>query len=282
MVSAWNDYLAHNDVPSGYNGDPATCTPGTTTTAFKLAVRDRVNWYRNMVGLPDVQLDLAASDDLQQTAMMMAAQGDLDHSPDENWACHTDLGATGAANSNLALGMHGPDAITGYVDDRGQYNTSVGHRRWILNPKLPKIATGDAYAQWNWRKTSNALRVIWPEQAQRPDDVDYVAWPSAGYVPHGALPHGSDRWSFSLSRDSWSASAPDFSGAQVVVTTASGDITPQVVSSTDRYADNTLVWEMPDIAAAPDGPDRFYRVTVTDVLVDGVKKNYSYVVTLIG
>ena len=282
VVSAWNDYLAHNDVPSGYNGDPATCTPGTTTTEFKLAVRDRVNWYRNMVGLPDVQLDLAASDDLQQTALMMAAQEAVSHYPDENWACHTDLGATGAAKSNLAPSVYGPAAITAYVDDWGDFNTPVGHRQWILNPKLLKVATGDVYSPTNRRGTSNALRVIWPEQAQRPNEVEYVAWPNAGYVPHGALPHRSDRWSFSLSRDYWTASAPDFSDAQVVVTTAGGDITPQVVNRTDRYGDYTLVWEMPDIAAAPDGPDRFYRVTVTDVLVDGVKKNYSYVVTLIG
>ncbi len=100
------------------------------------------------------------------------------------------------------------------------------------------------------RRTTEVLPV-----SRIPSAISGIRVPSSGVLPHLRCAHCQ--------------------------TDVSGDITPQVVGRTDRYGDYTLVREMPDIAAAPDGPDRLYRVTVTDVLVDGVKKNYSHVVTIL-
>ena len=54
-------------------------------------------------------------------------------------------------------------------------NEVAGHRRWILNPIAASFGTGST-------SNANALYVFGATIA-RPTSVEWVAWPSAGYVP---------------------------------------------------------------------------------------------------
>src|SRR5512140_2756785 len=52
VVDLFNSaYLASSGVPSGWNGNVASCVPGTTTQAFRDSVLLHLNYFREMAGL---------------------------------------------------------------------------------------------------------------------------------------------------------------------------------------------------------------------------------------
>ena len=91
--------------------------------------------------------NIKLSDDLnnkaQEAAFMMAYQNTLSHYPNEDWNYFTEIGAAAAKNSNLSLGLnfpyYGPAGIDGQIEDAGDNNKNLGHRRWILYSKAPLI-----------------------------------------------------------------------------------------------------------------------------------------------
>ena len=92
----------------GWTGDVGDCRPGTVTEEHLDATLEMVNYFRVMTGLPgNVVFDPALNALCQQAALMMAAEGNLSHSPPTDWACYTEEGAEAAGNSNLALGASG-------------------------------------------------------------------------------------------------------------------------------------------------------------------------------
>ena len=139
-------FLPAEAVTTGWTGSVGSCAPGATSAAFKQAVLDRINYYRLIAGLPgNVGLQGgAAAGDTQNAALMFSANDALSHSPPSGWSCYTASGATGAGNSNIALGASGVDAIDLYMDDGGAGNTAAGHRRWILYPPQVAVATASA------------------------------------------------------------------------------------------------------------------------------------------
>ena len=75
---------------------------------------------------------------------MMLAEGRLSHEPDSSWACYSSTGRS-YAGSNLGLGTRvgGIAGIDGYMQDPGEPNAEVGHRRWILYPQTLEMGTGN-------------------------------------------------------------------------------------------------------------------------------------------
>ena len=127
-----------------YTGDVDNCVAGTTGQHFRDSVFQRLNWYRRMAGLSTVEENEESSAGAQQSALMMLAEGRLSHEPDSAWACYSSTGRA-YAGSNLGLGTRvgGLAGIDYYMQDPGEENTEVGHRRWILYPADP----GDGYRQ---------------------------------------------------------------------------------------------------------------------------------------
>jgi uncharacterized protein YkwD len=275
VLASMSALAAQERVDPGWTGSVGGCVPGQTSAAFKAAVRDRLNWHRNMVGLPDVPLSAANSARAQAAALMMSAQRALSHSPPPGWACYSATGASAAGQSNLHLGRFGPRAISGYVDDPGAGNRPVGHRRWILFPGLASVGTGDIPGGLDL--ASNALHVF--DHTPTRAEVPFVAWPAAGYIPMSMLP-GSRRWSFSLP-GAWDRGA-DFSAATVVVQGPSQVLPVTVVSDEDRgYGDNTVVFEVPPLGLQPSSPDTTFTVTVANVRYRGATVGYRYRVTVL-
>ena len=110
---------------------------------------------------------------------------ELSHDPPSTWIDYTAAGADAAANSDLALGASGTSAIDLFMMDPGDNNTSVGHRRWILDPPTQTMGVGDIPGE------SDSLYVVQPQTTPVPA-VSVVAWPPAGFVPAPVIP---DRWS---------------------------------------------------------------------------------------
>ena len=266
-------YLASAGVTSGWTGNRSTCTPGSTSQAYADATILRVNYYRAMAGLPgDVVLSNAWNVEAQAAALMMSVQGSLSHSPGTNWACYSPAGADAAGKSNLALGADAAAAIDLYMDDPGTGgNAAVGHRRWILYPPTKIMGTGNIPASGGW--AANDLWVI-GGAGSRPAQPAWVAWPPPGYVPWQIMPRSSGRWSFSYPGAS-------FSAATVYMQHAGTNLSLSLEAQAQGYGDNTIVWLPQGIPTGAPAQDLNYQVTVSNVVVSGQSRVFSYSVTII-
>ncbi len=265
-------YRASEGIPIDWTGSHANCDPGDTSPDFREAVQLRINYFRAMAGVPGtIQLSDEYNRKAQQAALMMSVNGQLSHNPPPSWLCYTAEGAEAAGSSNLFLGVNGPTAITGYMEDPGSANYFVGHRRWILYPQTLQMGTGDIPNTGGYW-ASNALWVfdnnMWNPRPQTREE--YVAWPPPGYIPYQVV---FQRWSFAYA-------AADFSQASVTMSSGGQAIPVTTLAVVNGYGENTLVW-VPSLSFdAPPQGDTAYDVTVTGVMINGVPRDFTYQVIL--
>jgi uncharacterized protein YkwD len=255
-------------------GSISPCIPGITNVAFQQAVIDRVNYFRALVKLPAVSLlSGIRTTEAQAAALMMSANHALSHYPPASWLCYSADGATGAGESNLALGINGVGAIDLYIDDNGI--ASAGHRRWILYPPQGSMGTGNVPASAPSNPASNALVVLdvasW---TTRPATPNGIAWPPAGFVPYQNLPSGSNLWTLSYPD-------ADFSGATVAMTGPGGSIPVTLEAVTNGYGDNTIVFRPTGFSYANPVVDKSYTILVSGMTGSGVPPSIQYTVTVI-
>ncbi len=257
--------------PIAWTGDCSSCNAGTTASGFKDFVLLRLNYFRAMAGAPaQVSFLDAYSAKAQQAALMMSVNNSLSHAPPTTWLCYTADGAEAAGSSDLYLGVYGAEAITGYIRDPGANNGAVGHRRWILYPQTQNMGTGDIPPSGG--SAANALWVfdshMW--EARPATREEFVAWPPPGYVPYQVV---FPRWSFSYP-------SADFSLASIGMTQGTQNV--PLVQETVRtgYGENTIVWVvngMTDWQSWPQpAADTVYRVTVSNVLIAGNPRSFTY------
>ena len=261
-------YQASENVEPKFTGNLSTCDPGTTSAVFKLAILRRINWFRAMAGLPgDIVLDDALNQKCQAAALIMAAQGSLSHFPPSNWACHTPVGeeAAGAANLHLFSGSNlNASVVDGYIEDPGQFNDVVGHRRWLLYTRQRVMGTGSVTGNFS----ANAIWVI-GQFGNGP--ARNHSWPPAGFVPYQVV---YPRWSFSSPN-------ADFSQASVTMTRGGSPISLSLNPVQDGFGDNTVIWEPAGIPSTAPSSDTSYEVTISSVLVGGSPMQFKYTVTII-
>lgn len=229
VIAAYRSIYQSADVDMGFTGNVQNCQAGTTSLAYQSQVIERINYYRRMVGLSSVNLTPNVGS-YQQAALMMAANYSLSHSPPSSWRCYTSEGASGAGSSNLALGADGRRAIDLYMDDFGDNNYAVGHRRWILNPSTSTFATGDVPG-------ANSLAVWMGSGNTAPAGREFLMWPNEGFFPRSLLP-SSMRWS--LSAIGWADLSQAIVQARIVETGQNLSVTLEPYYS--GYGLNTLVY----------------------------------------
>lgn len=266
------NYVSVDPAAHHWNGDQETCNAGTTTPEFRDAIALRINYYRAMAGLPaDVSFNDEYTAKAQQAALMMSANDTLSHAPSADWVCYSEAGATAASSSNLYLGVFGPAAIDGYIEDPGNGNNVVGHRRWILYPQTQFMGVGDIPTTPDYR-AANALWVfddnLWgPRPATR---EAFVAWPPPGYVPYQVI---YPRWSFAYPN-------ADFSSTTVTMT-HNGATLPIVLAPVENgYGENTLVWTPDGVSTTQPATDDTYVVMIANVQVANETRSFSYTVTI--
>lgn len=264
VIAAYNREFSSPTPDMGFTGDVQNCNAGTTSLQFQQATINRINFYRAMAGMNAVTLTPNLSN-YNKAALIMAANGQLSHSPPSTWRCYSSEGASGAGSSNLALGASGPGAIDIYIDDFGANNTAVGHRRWIMLPSQSTFATGDVPG-------ANSLAVWQGGGNNVPAGLQFVAWPSAGYFPRNLWP-GSNRWSFS---------AINGSLGQAVVSMKNlgtgGAITVNMEPFYSGYGAETLVWIPQGISSG--STPASYEVNISNVQTGNGPKTYRYSVTV--
>lgn len=270
-------YNASLNTPIGWTGSHASCNAGTTSSDFKNSVLARINYFRAMAGVPaNVTLDSSYNAKAQQAALMMSANNTLSHTPPASWNCYTADGRTAAESSNISLGHNGWDAVGGQMRDNGANNTVVGHRRWLLLPQTQRMGTGDVPASGSF-KPANAVWVFdGNTYAARPTTRDeFVAWPTKGFNPYQVVPV---RWSFSYP-------SANFTNATVTMTQGSSNVPLTQEAVANGYGENTIVWRPFNLSAdqnwAKPSGDTTYQVTISNVVIGGQTRSFSYPVTVI-
>lgn len=223
--------LEREAVPFTWSGDIASCIAGAPSEATQQATLDSVNYVRGLAGLGPVRLDARASAEAQAAALMMAANGELSHSPTRYWRCSTPEGIAGAGRSNLYMGSTAAQAVTGYMHDDGPNNQAVGHRTWLLRPGLASIGIGST-------PNTNAIAVFGAGiEHLDPSPEAVIRWPKAGSFPSGLTP---SRWSLTTTAALRGGPA-GWDTASVTVTKAGRTWSAPVI-----HRDEVLVWYMDD------------------------------------
>lgn len=275
-----------------YSAQPniAACQAGTLKAEVGARVLATLNDIRAHHRLPAVTYAPADEPAVQQSALMMAANGALSHFPPNSWNCYTSAGATAAGQSNIYLGTGGlrysqdADILIGWLTDTNNITANnIGHRRWLLYPFLSTIAYGRVAGVW---QTSNradgaSIKVINSTQNTAGPLPDYVAYPfedyPARYFENGAL------LSFGViankSSNFGANQTVNFSGATIAVRVRGGAaLTVSNVSfDNEGYGlPNNLQWSVSGLTA-----NTTYDVTISNVVVGGAARNYSYYFKLV-
>jgi len=237
IVDNYNNIYLGSEVSTpqlGWTGNINTCDPGTISTLSINNTLDRINYFRDLVGLPsDIIFDPILNQKCQESALMMEANGTVDHFPPASWNCYTTDGASAAANSNIASGRHSSGAITGMIEDPGSHNYFVGHRRWLLYTRANTFGTG----------STDNTNVTWVADIPsfNAPFYEFVAYPSEGFFP---APLVFERWSLSMPD-------ADFSNTTISMTDEQGINIPLTIEPAYPggaiIGDNTIVW-VPDQA----------------------------------
>ncbi|MGB5819087.1 MAG: CAP domain-containing protein [Saonia sp.] len=248
---------------AAWNGDEPSCNAGNVSQGTKDKILMRLTYYRKAVGLEnEISEDPTKSAKAQQAALMMNSNNALNHFPPDTWKCYTSEGDEGAGNSLLALSKNA-EAINAYVRDQGAANGPVGHRRWLLWPRLQEIGIGNT-------DRSNAIWVLGNAGAVPADAPEFIAWPPKGYVPNDLV---FPRWSFSIAN-------ADFNSTSIVMKDGNGqNISISIETLNNAFGDRTIVW-VPRGIATNTPTDTSYRVTLDNVIVGGESRSYEYEVIL--
>lgn len=282
--------------------------PGKSSNIFLGDVERRINYFRAMCGVAgDARLNTGSTlvisnkdqykpspsitkqSAAQEMAMLIVASYDplegelpgMSHDPDPELELWTESAWNAAVNSNLAFGAFGPGAVTEYVTEElpansstSDWNSLVGHRRWILFPRATNYASGDFPGESALLPPTNVLYITQSSEESRPaPSVSFVSYPPAGFFPA----HLNGRF-WSLSRRQ-----ADFSQAAVTIRDAAGKKVPvSDVQADSSFGTPALVWRVDGPAAARrTTSDRRFQVEVKGILVDGVPISHSYQTTLI-
>ncbi|NDV63119.1 hypothetical protein G0Q06_11700 [Puniceicoccales bacterium CK1056] len=262
-----------------WTGNYGSGRAGSLSADWQEATLNRINFYREMAGVPsDVVFDPVLSEKSQKSAFMMSANNNYSHTPPSNWLYWSQDAYDAAYNGNLALGSTGIDSIRGYMSDYGSNNKAVGHRRWILYPNTSVMGSGDVPGtDPSTRPASNVLWVIPQTFGERPETRDeFVAWPPRGYVPSELV---YSRWSFSHPD-------ADFSNATVSMVSNGQSVPVRIDSRQNGYGDNTIVWIPNGMSTSgfvtwpTPASDQPVEVTVNSVRINGVTRSFTYTVTI--
>lgn len=177
------EYSGESPRASWTGGSTETCAPGTTSQAYRDSVIRRLNYYRAMAGVLPVTENAEESSLAQLKILILFANGRLSHYVDEDWTCYTPRVQDQGPDS---LSPNGQDrrVIDGFIEDRGRYNRSVGHRNHLLDRHATEFGIGAAHGA-NWRHTTIVSMSDPPDSPTAWDEreLGFTAWPPPGYVP---------------------------------------------------------------------------------------------------
>jgi len=276
-----NQYLSANftDAELNWTGNIINCTQGTMSATVLAKHLQKINYYRNLVGLESVILNDIKNQKALASVLMFEAENtpsppviQLTHcdgannAPCNQYPCNSADGIEATKNSNLAFASpnwnnQGP--IDVYMQDEGDSNQDVIHRRWILHSKAQDIGIASS-------TRFNAMYVI--DGLNNPSVYnEFIAYPPSGYMPQPLVP---SRWSFGIP-------AAIFSNATVTMQDPDGNTIPLTIISNNQngFADNSIVWE-PSGIINNSNMDVAYTITISNIS-NAAQSSYTYTTNII-
>lgn len=180
IVSMWKKLGLDRPVQGAYEQMPSLTAPyaaGKLASANQTEALNALNFVRYIAGIDyNVTLNDNYIQYSQDAALTMAINRKMTHYPDKPAGMDDALYASakkGAGEGNIAMGYSTMQdvIINGWMaDSDGDNIEKVGHRRWILNPKMGQTGFGrvDRYSAMYSvdRKNTSATYegVVWPAQ----------------------------------------------------------------------------------------------------------------------
>ncbi|MFS4492967.1 CAP domain-containing protein [Maribacter sp. 2308TA10-17] len=258
-------YLASKSTSAdvAWSGNVVSCEAGDVPQATMDKIFMRIAYFRKAVGLNNsISENETKSDKAQDAALLMKSNGALDHFPPDTWSCYSESGKEGAGNSLLTQ-VKNAEAIDSYIRDQGSKNGPVGHRRWLLWPKLQEIGIGNTDA-------TNAIWVLGNAGTPPADAPEFISWPPEGYAPKQLA---YQRWSFSIA-------GADFNSTTIVMKDGNNQaIALEIEELNNQFGDRTIVW-IPSINTSALLEDTSYTITINDVDINNQMETFEYEVIL--
>ena len=190
-----------------YTEEPSATYPyatGALTDDFLESGITYLNYVRFVANLPAVQLSDTLNEEAQYGAVLLAAIDDLTHYPPRpanmDQAFYS-KGYSATTTSNLSARKgYSPyvclqGAVSGCMADSSSVSnlTTLGHRRWLLNPTLLNVGFGYAQSATGW---SYIVTKVF-DRSGASFDYDYISWPASGNFPTNLFAT-STPWSITL------------------------------------------------------------------------------------
>jgi hypothetical protein len=164
----------------------AECDAGYLTPEAINDTLARINMFRWMVGLGPTGADASMNQSAQLCANLESWwpwTGGSPHAPPSTSKCYTPEGGGTAGASNIAWGSGNPaQAIDQFIEDSGNEST-LGHRRWVLNPPLDPVGIG--YWHGGGMYGDAECLMVFSSGGSGPNPP-WLAWPPPGWVPIAA------------------------------------------------------------------------------------------------
>ncbi len=207
---------------------------GRASAANRQSTLNNLNMYRRIAGLTPVRESEELSDEAQHGAVLLAAIDQLTHYPGKPADMDTDffkIGYGATSSSNIGAGYRRmEDGIDGCIQDNSGSNlTTVGHRRWFLNPDMLYIGLGQAQASGGIYGRYYAYKVF--DRSNEALNHNFVSWPASGNFPT-ELVSVKLPWSVSLNRARYAS--PSLEDVTVTITNPAGE--KEVFDKSSHYA----------------------------------------------
>ncbi|MEO7212418.1 CAP domain-containing protein [Mucilaginibacter sp.] len=270
--------------------DIQNCVTGSLNSSSKEAVLARVNYIRSLHKLPAVVYNTKYDELAQQSALIGAANAELNHYPATTSECFSKDGALGSSTSNLGISLSSD--VSNFSDEKNadrwlteEYSETIGHRRWLLDPFLKYVSYGRVDGKPKRSSygfvSAVSLKVINNEFADITYlHVNYVAYPYADYPTSLFLKNGI--LSFSVLYDNlneWNNSYIKYTHTVVEVTSDDGHALLVSAVNFDNQNEglpNSIQWKADGLK-----DNITYTVKIKNVEADGNILNYQYTFRLI-
>ncbi|MDE6780162.1 MAG: hypothetical protein K2J40_01700 [Ruminococcus sp.] len=161
---------------SVYTENPSLTVPYSTGKISDETLQNAlnsINVIRYICGLQEVTLKNEYNEQCQAAALVNALNGTISHYPARPSGISDELykiAYNAASSSNLGWNHNNiPSSVLSYMADSGASNiSSVGHRRWILNPTMKQTGFGNVgrsysmYAFDNYSAKATEKGIVWP------------------------------------------------------------------------------------------------------------------------
>jgi len=278
------------------------CKTGVLKQSEKDKVLQMINKIRSIHKLPPVVYDNSFDKKAADVSLIIVANyadhgfSLQNHTPPQSWHCWTQDGLDGGKSSDLFFSSGSPNSETSvysWLNDRGVNN--LGHRRWMLDPFVKKIAFGRVDGvPINGKNTISGMAFYYDSKDEGNANsmpIDFIAFPYGDYPPSfydqgwsvmsfTVIADRNSRWGnkdkvvFKSTKDGKLINQVyvEIEDEKGNVTKYTPDVPGQVGWDYSGYGiPNCLIWQVTGLQEK-----KVYKVRVKDVLVNGQKRDFSY------